>query len=148
MDTHDLFLRTHNILMPTKKNWNYDLHVRSRSTHADHDSVLSSIGMECTNARGKRPSHDRSLTTSQSQDRGPKRLYEYVNNWVPAILLTARCNNDGKLLNSGRDTVNVSYYVASYAAKNQQKTHNMLAILAEGYAYHIQHPKEQYVNCL
>jgi len=70
---------------------------------------------------------------------GPKRLHPYVNGWVPAILLNARCNNDGKLLTNGADTKNITFYVTNYAAKNQTKTHNLSAILARAYAYHATH---------
>ena len=70
----------------------------------------------------------------------PKRLYAYVNGWVPALTVNVRCNNDGKLLTSGKDTKNVAYYMTNYAAKKQGKTYNLSAILAKGYAYHLKHP--------
>ena len=70
----------------------------------------------------------------------PKRLYAYVNGWIPAITINLRCNNDGKLLTSGQDTKNIAYYVTNYAAKKQGKTYNLSAILAKGYAYHTQRP--------
>ena len=67
----------------------------------------------------------------------PKRLYAYINGWVPALTVNVRCNNDGKLLTSGKDTKNIAYYVTNYAAKKQGKTYNLSAILAKGYAYHL-----------
>ena len=70
----------------------------------------------------------------------PKRLYAYVNGWVPALTVNVWCNNDGKLLTSGKDTKNVAYYVTNYAAKKQGKTYNLSAILAKGYAYHLKRP--------
>ncbi|THG94190.1 hypothetical protein EW026_g7232 [Hermanssonia centrifuga] len=79
---------------------------------------------------------------------GPKRLYPYVNGWNPSVLLYAGCNNDCKILTNGRDTKNLSYYVTSYAAKKQGRGFNMSAILAEGYAYHVQHPRADYVDSL
>ncbi|THG93269.1 hypothetical protein EW026_g7927 [Hermanssonia centrifuga] len=79
---------------------------------------------------------------------GAKRLYAYVNGWNPSILLYARCNNDCKLLTNGRDTKNLSYYVTSYAAKKQGRGFSMSAILAQGYAYHVQHPRADYVDSL
>ena len=77
---------------------------------------------------------------------GPKRLYGYVNSWVSSILINARCNNDGKFLTNGGDTKNITFYVTSYAAKKQGKNHNISAIMANGYAYHLEHPKPEYVD--
>ena len=79
---------------------------------------------------------------------GPKRLYGYINAWSPPILLNARCNNDIKFLTNGGDTKNITFYVTSYAAKKQGKNHNMSAIMAQGYAYHLDHPKPTYVDDL
>lgn len=69
---------------------------------------------------------------------GQKRLYGYMNGWVPGILVNGRCNNDGKLLTNGYDTCQVTFYTTVYAAKKQNRTHNLSAIMAKGYAYHIQ----------
>ena len=77
---------------------------------------------------------------------GPKRLYAYVNSWVSSILINAQCNNDGKFLTNGGDTKNITFYVTSYAAKKQGKNHNISAIMANGYAYHLNHPKPEYVD--
>lgn len=79
---------------------------------------------------------------------GPKRLHGYINSWVPSILLNARCNNDGKFLTSGADTKNITFYVTSYAAKKQGKNYNVSAIMADGYAYHLEHPKSEYVDSI
>ena len=79
---------------------------------------------------------------------GPKRLYGYVNGWSPHVLLNARCNNDIKLLTNGGDTKNITFYVTSYAAKKQGKNHNMSAIMAQGFAYHLDNPKAAYVDDL
>ena len=79
---------------------------------------------------------------------GPKRLYEYINGWIPSILVNARCNNDGKFLTNGGDTKNITFYVTAYAAKKQGKTHNLSAVLAEGFAYHGDHPNPEYLNQL
>ena len=46
-----------------------------------------------------------------------KRLYEFVNGYIPRILVNVRCNNDGKLLTNGRDTLNISMYTTLYLAK-------------------------------
>jgi Helitron helicase-like domain at N-terminus len=69
---------------------------------------------------------------------GSKRLYPYINGWLPAVLICARCNNDIKLLTNGSDTRNILFYVTSYAAKKQGKIHNLSAVLAQVYAYHAQ----------
>ena len=79
---------------------------------------------------------------------GPKRLHGYVNSWVPSILINARCNNDGKFLTSGADTKNITFYVTSYAAKKQGKNYNVSAIMADSYAYHLEHPKPKYVDSI
>ncbi len=70
---------------------------------------------------------------------GPKRTYPYVNGYNPPMLICGRCNNDCKLLTNGRETMNISYYVTGYAAKKQGRNFNISAILAQGYAYHVQH---------
>jgi hypothetical protein len=67
---------------------------------------------------------------------GSKRLYPYMNGWIPGLLVNGRCNNDGKLLTNGEETKNITFYVTSYAAKKQGKNYNMSAILADTYAYH------------
>ncbi len=69
----------------------------------------------------------------------PKRLYGYVNAWNPDILVNARCNNDIKILTHGRDARNVTFYVTSYATKNQKQVFNYSA-LGNGYSYHVTHP--------
>ena len=79
---------------------------------------------------------------------GPKRLYGYVNAWVPSILINARCNNDGKFLTSGADTKNITFYVTSYAAKKQGRNYNVSAVMADGYAYHLDHPKPKYIDSI
>jgi hypothetical protein len=73
---------------------------------------------------------------TETGDWGPKRLFPYVNGWLPGILVNARCNNDVKLLTNGGDTKNITFYVTSYAAKKQGKIYNLSAILAQTYAYH------------
>jgi hypothetical protein len=77
---------------------------------------------------------------------GPKRLYAFINGWIPGILVNARCNNDGKFLTNGGETKNITYYVTVYAAKKQGKNHNLSAILAQGFAYHIGHQNSGYMD--
>jgi hypothetical protein len=79
---------------------------------------------------------------------GPKRLYGFVNAWNPAVLVNARCNNDIKFLTYGSDTKNISFYITMYATKKQGKTYNLSAIMAEGLAYHLQHPNATYLDDL
>ncbi|KAJ7246450.1 hypothetical protein C8J57DRAFT_1438210 [Mycena rebaudengoi] len=66
-----------------------------------------------------------------------KRLYEFMNGWIPGILINVRCNNDAKLLTNGAETMNITYYVSGYAIKPQIQNNNISAILAKGYAYHL-----------
>ncbi|KAJ6518281.1 hypothetical protein C8R47DRAFT_960214 [Mycena vitilis] len=70
---------------------------------------------------------------------GQKRLYEFMNGWIPGVLVNVRCNNDAKLLTNGADTMNTTYYVAGYAIKPQIQNHNISAVLAKGYTYHLGH---------
>lgn len=79
---------------------------------------------------------------------GSKWLHGYINGWIPGILVNARCNNDGKLLTNGGNTKNITYYVTTYAAKKQGKSYNTSAVLAQGYAYHHNHPIPQYIDQL
>lgn len=65
-----------------------------------------------------------------------RRQYPYLNGWIPAITINARCNNDGKLLTNGADTRNISFYVTTYQTKKQGKNYNMSAVMARGFAYH------------
>lgn len=53
---------------------------------------------------------------------GSKRLYGYMNGWIPSILVNMRCNGDGKLLTNGEETKNYSFYITNYAAKKQGST--------------------------
>lgn len=85
---------------------------------------------------------------TESGDWGPKRLYEFVNGWIPGILVNVRCNNDGKLLTNGGDTRNITFYTTVYAAKKQGKHHNLSAILAEGFSYNLEHPNPLYMDSI
>lgn len=68
-----------------------------------------------------------------------KRLYEFMNGWNPAILLNCRCNNDVKLLTNGSETRGSSFYITGhYATKKQNKNHNLSAIMARGFAFHME----------
>ncbi|KIK75366.1 hypothetical protein PAXRUDRAFT_36987 [Paxillus rubicundulus Ve08.2h10] len=67
-----------------------------------------------------------------------KRLYGYLNGWMPALSINIHCNNDAKLLTNGGDTRNVSFYMTSYQTKKQGKNFNVSAVMAKGYANHIE----------
>ncbi len=75
---------------------------------------------------------------------GPKRSYGYLNTWVPAVTQTSLCNKDGKLLLTGRESGNITFYITNYATKKQGRYHNTSAILAKDLAYHID--ENPYVN--
>lgn len=67
---------------------------------------------------------------------GMKRLYGFMNAWVPGITVNARCNNDIKLLTNSRETTNITFYVMAYSTKKQGRSYNLSAILAKGFTYH------------
>jgi len=50
---------------------------------------------------------------------GMKRLYEFMNTWVPAITVNACCNNNIKLLTNSKETTNISFYITAYSTKKQ-----------------------------
>jgi hypothetical protein len=77
---------------------------------------------------------------------GAERRYGYMNCWNPSISLCMRCNNDIKVLLNGRESVSITYYVTGYSGKNQQKNHNISALVAKTYAYHIEN--SAYVDSL
>ena len=77
-----------------------------------------------------------------------KRLYGYMNGWIPAVLINARCNNDGKLLTNGEETKNITFYVSSYTGKKQGKNYNLSAVMADTFAYHVAHPISKYMQDL
>ncbi|KZV59448.1 hypothetical protein PENSPDRAFT_540600, partial [Peniophora sp. CONT] len=64
----------------------------------------------------------------------------------PVVTTCARCNNDIKILTNGADTKSISFYITGYAAKKQNKTHNVSAIIAKHYTYHLQH--SSYIDSL
>ena len=67
---------------------------------------------------------------------GMKRLYEFINAWVPAIAVNARCNNNAKLLTNSRETINVLFYITAYLTKKQGRSYNLSAITTKTFAYH------------
>ncbi|CAK5284216.1 unnamed protein product [Mycena citricolor] len=71
---------------------------------------------------------------------GPKRHFGFMNSWIPGVSINVRCNNDIKFLSHGSETQKITMYVVGYAAKPQMRHHNISAILANGYAYHVAHP--------
>ena len=69
----------------------------------------------------------------------PKHFYGYINGYNPGVLLNCRCNNNIKLLTNGKDTHSSSFYITSYSTKKQNRIHNLSAVIAKGYAYHMEH---------
>ncbi|KAF9239070.1 hypothetical protein BU15DRAFT_47122 [Melanogaster broomeanus] len=67
-----------------------------------------------------------------------KRSYGFLNGWMPSLSVNVRCNNDSKLLTNGGDTRNVSFYVTGYQTKKQGKSYNVSAVMARGYAQHLE----------
>lgn len=69
----------------------------------------------------------------------PKRLYDHVNGWIPAISINGQCNNDGKLLTNGEATKNLATYVSYYQTKKQGRSFNLSTIVKKGYRTHCNH---------
>ena len=67
---------------------------------------------------------------------GSRRVYGYLNAWMPAILQTVRANQDIKLITNGEDTKNVSWYITNYVAKKQRGSSNSSALLARRIVFH------------
>jgi len=67
---------------------------------------------------------------------GPKRTYEYLNNWVPPLLLGTHSNHDVKLITNGVETNDIAFYLTQYVAKKQQRSSNTSALLAKSLAFH------------
>ncbi|KAL4068929.1 hypothetical protein V8B97DRAFT_2024586 [Scleroderma yunnanense] len=67
---------------------------------------------------------------------GMKRLYGYINTWVPRTTINAHCNNDIKLLTNSREMTNISFYIMMYLTKKQGKSYNLSAIMAKAFIFH------------
>lgn len=67
---------------------------------------------------------------------GPKRSYAYINSWCPAIMQCIRANQDIKLITSGAETMDISFYISMYVAKRQANSSNASALLAKKVAFH------------
>ncbi len=74
----------------------------------------------------------------------PQQEYGFINNFLPNVLVYARCNHDGKLLTNGDATMKVAWYITKYATKHQQRNSNASALLYNGLAYHFK--DEKFVN--
>lgn len=42
--------------------------------------------------------------------------------------------------------MNISFYITSYTAKKQNHNYGMSAIMVQGLAYHLQHPRPEYLD--
>jgi hypothetical protein len=67
---------------------------------------------------------------------GPKRSCVFLNNWNPTLMMSVRANHDTKLIMSGVETNVLTWYIAGYAAKKQQRSLNVSALLAKRVAFH------------
>lgn len=67
---------------------------------------------------------------------GPKRLSGYMNNWIPAITQSGRCNNDGKLVTNAGETLGIAFYITNYNSKGRDTSSNVSALLAKRIAIH------------
>ena len=50
-------------------------------------------------------------------------------------MLALWCNQDIKLLTTGEDTKNLSWYISNYATKGQKSVYNMSSLIAKHMAY-------------
>jgi hypothetical protein len=67
---------------------------------------------------------------------GPKRMYAFINSWCPPIMQCIRANQDIKLITSGAETIDISFYISLYVAKRQANSSNASALLAKKLAFH------------
>lgn len=58
-----------------------------------------------------------------------------MNTWNPVLLQCLRANHDIKLISNGEDTKDLSFYITTYTAKNQQHSSNTSALLAKTYSF-------------
>jgi len=65
----------------------------------------------------------------------------FINNYNPPTPVVVKCNQDIKLLTSGTDTNNISWYITKYSTKAQQHLSNTSALLAKGLQYHFNDDK-------
>ena len=72
----------------------------------------------------------------ETGDWGPKRTYAYINSWNPAIMQCMRSNQDIKLITSGAETIDISFYISLYVAKRQSNSSNASALLVKKLAFH------------
>ncbi|KAJ3567669.1 hypothetical protein NP233_g6214 [Leucocoprinus birnbaumii] len=69
---------------------------------------------------------------------GPRRICGYVNNFNSCILQLLRSNHDIKLITNGVETRDICWYITNYAAKKQNRSSNVSALLARRYAFHVE----------
>lgn len=67
---------------------------------------------------------------------GPRRLCGFLNNWNPTLTRTLRANHDIKLIMNGEETNVLTWYITNYAAKKQNRSSNISALLAKRVAFH------------
>ena len=77
---------------------------------------------------------------------GPRQLCAYINNFNPPLTRTLRllrANHDSKLIMSGVETNVLTWYITTYASKKQQRSSNVLALLAQRVAFHTVQERRQ-----
>ncbi len=67
---------------------------------------------------------------------GPRRLYSYMNNFNPPLLIMTRSNHDIKLITNAFGTNNLMWYLTTYTTKKQGNSSNASAVLAKTIAFH------------
>ncbi|KIM74273.1 hypothetical protein PILCRDRAFT_92659 [Piloderma croceum F 1598] len=53
---------------------------------------------------------------------GPKQSYTYINGWCPPIMQCIRANQDIKLITSGAETMDISFYISMMCVKRHRHT--------------------------
>jgi hypothetical protein len=72
---------------------------------------------------------------------GPKCSYIYINSWCPLIIQCIHANQNIKLITSGSETINISFYISLYIIKRQVNLSNASVLLAKKLAFHRKHKR-------
>ncbi|KAJ3561239.1 hypothetical protein NP233_g10314 [Leucocoprinus birnbaumii] len=73
---------------------------------------------------------------------GLKRYVPYLNNFNRCLMQLFRSNHDIKLITNGVETQDIGWYITNYAAKKQQRSSNISALLARRFAFHQQQERD------
>ncbi|EAU82018.2 ATP-dependent DNA helicase PIF1 [Coprinopsis cinerea okayama7 len=80
---------------------------------------------------------------STTGEYGPKRIAGFLNSWNDTLMDTLRCNHDLKLLLAIAAIAKIVWYITNYATKKQQRSTNMMAVLADRLAFHNEQEKHR-----